>query len=160
MSPTPAASVARIILVDDNDDDLTLAEMFLRKAGAQQELVVFASGNAAQQQLGASTPTQAAATAAIFIDVKMPGLTGLELLEWLRSRPEYAAVPVIMCSSSDDPGDIARAARGGAQAYLAKHPKVPVLREILSRLTERRPGETLSIYDFASNLLKAAHPAA
>lgn len=67
------------------------------------------------------------------LDVKMPGLTGLELLEWIREHPLFDSIPVVMWSSSDDPRDLERAAKLGAQCYIGKYPPFPVVREMLEQ---------------------------
>jgi two-component system response regulator len=66
-----------------------------------------------------------------FLDVKMPAITGLDVLKWIRSKPELDPLPVVMLSSSEHPEDIRRAAQAGAQCYLAKYPQPAVLRQIV-----------------------------
>lgn len=153
--PEPAA---RLYLVDDSDDELALAESFLRRAGAWQEVRAFTDGDVAQEEFARLTHAEIAATAAIFIDVKMPGLSGLELLEWIRSRREYDTVPVIISTSSDHPRDIARAAQAGAQCYLTKFPKVDALAELLALLPRSYEASTAPEFPLACNLLPVGKP--
>jgi DNA-binding response OmpR family regulator len=56
----------------------------------------------------------------ILLDINMPQVSGLELLEFLRSRQEFKEVPVVMLSSETADVLVDRALRLGADAYLAK----------------------------------------
>jgi len=56
----------------------------------------------------------------IFLDIKMPGTNGFEVLEWLKSNEAVKHIPVVMISSSELPEDIERAYVQGASLYLVK----------------------------------------
>jgi len=56
----------------------------------------------------------------ILLDVHMPDLDGLELLERLHAHPQWKALPVVMLSSSSDAHTVHRANQLGAKAYLVK----------------------------------------
>lgn len=56
----------------------------------------------------------------IVLDVNLPGISGLDVLRFLKSDMRMRAVPVIVFSSSSDQQDIQRAYAGGAAAYLTK----------------------------------------
>jgi two-component system response regulator len=60
------------------------------------------------------------APALILLDLMLPKLSGLEVLERLRADPHTAAVPVVLFSSSDRPEDVDRAYRLGANSYVRK----------------------------------------
>jgi CheY-like chemotaxis protein len=67
----------------------------------------------------------------LFTDLKMPRMSGLEVLGWMQENPELAIMPTIVLSSSSDPGDISRAYDLGAKAFLVKPPSFNVLEEML-----------------------------
>ena len=50
----------------------------------------------------------------------MPGMDGFETLKWIRSRNEFAAIPVLVLTSSDQLKDIKRAYALGANSFIAK----------------------------------------
>ena len=115
------------IVVDDNEDDLALTAILLRKAAGLSRLVPFTEGEDAVEFLSGVTPDSPDFPAAIILDVKMPGMNGLDLLEWIREHPIFDSIAVAMWSSSDDTRDIERAALLGAQCYVGKYPPVPVV---------------------------------
>jgi CheY-like chemotaxis protein len=56
----------------------------------------------------------------LLLDLKMPRLSGFDVLNFVRQQPELRKLPVVIFSSSDDPKDIQRAYDGGANSYLCK----------------------------------------
>ncbi len=69
---------------------------------------------------------------AIFLDLKMPRVSGFEVLQWLRDNPSFSVVPTIIWSSSDLPQDITRAYKLGANCYLVKPPSLEEIYDLLS----------------------------
>jgi CheY-like chemotaxis protein len=63
----------------------------------------------------------------VFLDISMPGLTGFEVLAFLRREPALAEVPVIIVTSDDQPETKVRALQKGAQGLIVK----PVMPEVL-----------------------------
>jgi CheY-like chemotaxis protein len=56
----------------------------------------------------------------VLLDLKLPYLSGLEVLEWLRGQPLLKCVPVVMLTSSEQESDVETAYRMGAFGYLTK----------------------------------------
>ncbi len=56
----------------------------------------------------------------LLLDLRMPVMGGFEVLEWLRSRPEFREIPVIILSASRQRDDVRRAYCLGANSYLVK----------------------------------------
>jgi len=56
----------------------------------------------------------------VLLDIRLPRLSGLDVLAKLRSRPELSGVPVVMLTSSDEPSDLRRSYDLGANAYVQK----------------------------------------
>jgi DNA-binding response OmpR family regulator len=56
----------------------------------------------------------------ILLDVMLPFIDGFELLEQIRSKPEWSEVPVIMLTSKGQEKNIVRALEGGADDYIVK----------------------------------------
>ncbi|MGI6208626.1 MAG: response regulator [Anaerolineae bacterium] len=104
-----AATGPHVLVVDDNPRMLQLYERYL--ASGRYTVTGAASADEAEKALAASHPD------VIVLDVMMRDVDGWALLQRLRTRPDLASVPVIVCSVLDEP-DLAYAL--GAQAYLKK----------------------------------------
>jgi two-component system response regulator len=56
----------------------------------------------------------------VFLDLKLPTMNGLQLLKWIRARPEFHSLVVIVLTSSQQPEDIHAAYQFHANAYIVK----------------------------------------
>jgi CheY-like chemotaxis protein len=70
----------------------------------------------------------------LVLDIQMPYLTGLEVLEWLRAHEEYSLLPTTMLTSSRIESDIERAYALGANAYITKPGRFEELITVLQQL--------------------------
>ena len=101
----------RVLLIDDHSLVRKGIEELLRSRGVQ---VVASVGSGAE---GVRRAREIAADA-ILLDVKMPGMSGIDTLRELRASGVTA--PVVMLTMSRDDADLGAALRGGAQGYLLK----------------------------------------
>jgi CheY-like chemotaxis protein len=72
----------------------------------------------------------------IILDLKMPLMSGFEILEWLRDDPHYRTIPKIVLSTSTEPVDVQRAYELGANTYFRKPSRLPELQAICFHLAE------------------------
>lgn len=70
----------------------------------------------------------------VFLDLNMPGLTGFEVLSFLRREPRLGDVPVIVVTSDDQPESAERAMKNGATSYVIKPITLDVLEATLKTL--------------------------
>ncbi len=70
----------------------------------------------------------------VFLDLNMPGVTGFDVLGFLKRDPKLAKVPVIVVTSDDQPESAQRAKDAGADAYIIKPVNLDVLEESLKSL--------------------------
>lgn len=109
-------SDARILLAEDDANDVLLFRRACRMAELSAAVEVVSTGDEAVERLsGGGEPPLLAV-----IDLKLPRRSGLELLEWIRSRPELRKLPVIVLTSSRQQEDIDRAYELGVNSYLVK----------------------------------------
>lgn len=131
MSP-PRRSV--ILLVDDDPDDVFFLRRALRRADVRQSLRVVSDGQQAIEYLEGFGPyadrEKHPLPCFVLLDVKLPRMSGLEVLRWIRGREDLKDLPVLMISSSGEERDRDEAAANGVEAYRIK----PVAFEELVRL--------------------------
>ena len=116
----------KILHVEDNPDDVLLVSMAFRKAAVCAKLEVALDGDKAIQLLSNGAPLPVC----VLLDIKLPSLSGLEVLSWIRKNPATKRLPVIMLTSSLLPGDVNQAYDLGANSYLVKPPNLEALIEL------------------------------
>lgn len=113
-----------VILVEDSDDDAFFFERALAKTGLRANVIRIKDGGAAVEHLKTSGDRQANL---IFLDLKLPVLSGFDVLKWMREHNFSAEV--IVLSGSDLESDKRLARELGASDYLVK----PVSAEELNK---------------------------
>ncbi|NLZ68687.1 MAG: sigma-54-dependent Fis family transcriptional regulator [Spirochaetales bacterium] len=100
----------RVLIVDDEVNIRNLMSRFLKLEGIESE--------GAENGLSAQRMVKEKPYDALLVDLKMPGIDGLELLKWLRA--EGFRMPIIMISAHGDISDAVTALKEGAQDYIVK----------------------------------------
>jgi CheY-like chemotaxis protein len=96
----------RVVVVEDNEDDRDLLIRQLRKSQIDSHVKFFTTGPEALAFLESLPPPQPFTDLiAIFLDLKLPGISGVEVLRGIRRMPRVSNVPVIIMTSSLDPRD-------------------------------------------------------
>lgn len=113
----PAASLPKILLVEDYTADSMLMKIGVKRAEAAIELCVETTGEAALAKL-ATAPAGGYRLA--IIDLNLPRLSGLDVLKAIKADPHLSDLPVIMMTSSKSSDDVERAYALGADGYLVK----------------------------------------
>ncbi len=115
---------ACILEIEDEETDVLLLQHAFRKADIRQEMQVVKSGQEAIDYLsgtGRFADRQShPLPKLILLDLKLPDKNGLEILEWIRSRPELKRIVVIALTSSNHEADVARAYDLGVNSYIVK----------------------------------------
>jgi CheY-like chemotaxis protein len=112
-----------ILLADDNENDLELTERALKQSKLVNEIMIVKDGAEALDFLyrrGDFTNRPEADPMVILLDIKMPKVNGLEVLEKMKSDPRLKFIPVVMLTSSRQGPDVDECYRLGANAYVVK----------------------------------------
>ena len=113
-----------ILLVEDNADDEALTIRALRKNGIANELAVARDGVEALDYLfgqGAWAGRDSSLTpAVVLLDLKLPRIDGLEVLERMRADPRTRFVPVVVLTSSREEQDILKSYTLNVNSYVRK----------------------------------------
>lgn len=113
------ASRTVILLVEDDPDDVFFVTEAFKLAAPDITLRVARDGEAALAYL-LGEEARADRPALILLDLKLPRISGLEVLEGYRCKGGTQPVPVIVLTSSESSADISRAYALGANSYLVK----------------------------------------
>ena len=131
-------NIVEILLVEDNPDDLALTLRGLRKAnlanhiqvardGAEALEFVFCEGAHAHRRIENGPKV-------ILLDLKLPKVDGLEVLQRLKEDPRTKSIPVVVLTSSKEQNDIVESYRLGVNSYIVKPVNFERLAEAVQQL--------------------------
>ena len=109
-----------ILLVEDNVDDIELTLRAFRRNMLANPLEVAPDGEQALRRMFPDDDSEPLDPALILLDIKLPRLSGLDVLAKIRAHPRGAHLPVVMLTTSDQETDVARAYDLGANSYVRK----------------------------------------
>jgi CheY-like chemotaxis protein len=113
----------KILLVEDNVDDVELILAALAKNNLANEVVVARHGGEALDYLhrrGEFHSRPPDNPVVVLLDLKMPKVDGLELLRLMKSHDEFKIIPIVILTSSREEADLARSYELGANSYVVK----------------------------------------
>lgn len=112
-----------ILLVEDNPNDLELTLIALEKSQLANEVIVVRDGAEALDYLncrGNFAKRPVGNPAVVLLDLKLPKVDGLEVLQHIRSTNTLKSMPVVMLTSSKEEQDLLRSYELGVNAYVVK----------------------------------------
>ena len=117
------ADLRPILLVEDNPKDIELTLAALAKCQLANEIVVIRDGAEALDYVyrrAAYESRSPGDPAVILLDLKLPKVDGLEVLERIKRDPEHRRVPIVMLTSSREESDLVRSYELGVNAFVVK----------------------------------------
>ena len=150
------SEAARLLVVEDNRDTALLLRDLLVAEGYEVESVP--TGESALEALE-RTPEMDL----VVLDLMLPGMSGYEVIERMRARPQLAVTPILVLSALSSPSARIRGLRDGADDYMTKPflPEELVARTrtlVTGRLLSRRTSEIQALEEIAEAALTASDP--
>lgn len=132
--PTPALSP--ILYAEDEPDDVFFMIRACKHAGIESLIQTVTDGHEVIRYLSGdgkyADRNRYPLPRLVLLDLHMPDLSGFDVLQWIRSTPSVAMIPVLVLTASSSESDIERASALGANGYLIK----PGSPEELNKMTK------------------------
>jgi CheY-like chemotaxis protein len=130
---------ALILVAEDEETDIMILQLALQRAGLSNPVIVTRDGQQAIEYLDQNCASNLphVIPALLLLDLKMPRLTGFDVLAWLSDRPELRHIPAVILSSSSHEGDRTKALQMGASEYYVKPNSLSELSSILQEISAR-----------------------
>lgn len=125
----------KILVVDDDPVSRRVLRQVLTTANPDCEVAEAQCGNEACDML----EKPAHGFDAAFLDISMPGLDGLALLQRFQKNPVLRELPFVLCTSANDRATVIKAAAAGARHYIVKPPALAIVAEKLKVIQGIRP---------------------
>lgn len=123
-----------ILLVEDNSDHVLLARRALKVAKVDAEMIVMSDGEQAlaylKEKSGSALPH------VVLLDLGLPGIGGLEVLQQIRNDPLTRHLSVVILSTSDEVSDKQQGYSIGANSYILKPVEFKRFIFVMERLAE------------------------
>jgi CheY-like chemotaxis protein len=124
MERTATTNEAVVLVVEDDPYDAKLIARAIEKSRVLNPVQIVGDGEAAIAYLGGQAPYGDRARypqpVLVLLDLKLPKLSGFEVLQWIRSQSVLRRTPVVVLASSSISSDVGRAYDLGANSYLVK----------------------------------------
>ena len=136
------ANLAKVLVAEDDESDWLLLQMAFEQAGIPVDLVWARDGVETIERLKAEHQLVLAGNdqselRLLLLDLKMPQMTGFEVLEWWQGQPQLMDLAVVVFSSSANPQDVEESTRLGAREHVPKPTGFDLLVKSVRNLTER-----------------------
>ncbi len=122
----------RVMLVEDDPEDVAFTKIILRKAGLDRNLLVALNGKEAIEALARLKENGSTIPDLILLDINLPDISGIDLLTKLKRDNKLSRIPVVMLTGSNFDDDIQKSYDLGASSYLVK----PISKDALMLVIE------------------------
>ena len=130
----------RILIAEDSEDDVFILQRALIRAGVTNPTYICRDGQEVINYLKGegdyADRRKFAFPRMLILDLKMPLLSGFDVLRWLHGHPDCGVIPTIVLTSSSEDRDVIDAYRLGVNAYLVKPGNFDELTTLLKCVAE------------------------
>ncbi len=124
-----------ILMAEDDDGHATLVRERFESVGVNNPVIRFKDGTETWNFLsGSGAGLETGSGYLLLLDIRMPGLDGIEVLRRVKKDPRLKNMPVIMLTTTDDPKEIATCYELGCNNYLIKPVEFEKFAEVIKRL--------------------------
>jgi len=112
-----------ILIAEDDEGHFELIKRSLQRAGVCNQILRFADGQETLDFLfvrGDGPKRESDKEYLLLLDIRMPKIDGVEVLEEVKKDPELKKIPVIMLTTTDDPRTVERCHKLGCSVYIVK----------------------------------------
>jgi two-component system, response regulator len=135
--------VCRVVVVEDNEDDRDLLRRQLRKSKIDSHVKFLSDGKEALDFLAdLPPPAPFCDLIAIFLDLKLPGMNGVDVLRQIRRMRRVRHTPVVIMTSSLDPRDFEACQNLGVSAYIPKPVTFDAFSKAITALPPMSPSQS------------------
>jgi len=113
----------KIIMIEDDEGHARLIERNIRRSGVNNEIIPFVNGTAAVNYLFGSDGSghdHKGQALLILLDLNLPDMTGIEILQRVKENPHLKRTPVVVLTTTDDSQEIKRCYDLGCNVYITK----------------------------------------
>ncbi|GJE18176.1 Response regulator rcp1 [Methylobacterium marchantiae] len=123
MRPVPNVQSVSIVMIEDDEGHARLIERNIRRAGVNNDIIPFRDGTSALAYLmgpDGSGEASAKRPLLILLDLNLPDMTGIDILEKVKANPHTRRSPVVVLTTTDDSREVQRCYDLGANVYITK----------------------------------------
>lgn len=124
----------KIVIVEDDEGHSILIERNLRRAGVNNPIRLIGNGREAIDYLQKEASDIDLASTLVLLDLNLPELDGMQILERMKSDARTKMVPIIVLTTTDNPKEVRRCYELGCNVYVTKPVEYDMFCESIKKL--------------------------
>jgi CheY-like chemotaxis protein len=124
---------AILLVAEDEDGHFALIHKNLRRAGLKNQILRFTDGQQVLDYFD-SNDKQNHSPCILLLDLRLPKVSGMEILNYLKTKPEFKRVPIIVLTTANAPQDVERCHELGCSLYIIKPIEYDAFVEAIQRI--------------------------
>lgn len=135
--PKPTPNHVTVLIAEDDDGHADLIIELLREVGVKNPIVRFKDGQEVLNYLrdeNGRTKLKNGHRYLLLLDIRMPRVNGVEVLQQMKAHADWKEIPVIMLTTTDDPREVQACYQYGCNCYITKPVEFSRFAEVLRQL--------------------------